>query len=64
MAKQDAKNHSAIKKLIRETIDAAGPIDPAAVPHTLKERIRAQVSGDIDIDDYVAEVLRETGRQG
>ena len=60
--KADGAEAQALKKLIRETIDAAGPIDPAAIPHTLKDRIRRQVSGDLDVEGYIAEVLRETGK--
>jgi hypothetical protein len=52
----------ALKALIRETIDAAVKTDPASVPHRVKERIKGQATGDLDIDAYVAEVMKERRR--
>lgn len=49
----------ALKALIRQTIDAAGQIDAAALPHRVKERLQAQVEGDLDLDALIAEVMKE-----
>lgn len=53
----------ALKHLIRQTIKAAGPIDPATLPHHLRERLRAQASGDAELDACIAEVIAEMRRQ-
>jgi hypothetical protein len=34
--------------------------DPAALPSKVREQIRARISGDIDINDYVKKVLAES----
>ncbi|MFQ5564321.1 MAG: hypothetical protein ACE5FO_12220 [Parvularculaceae bacterium] len=49
----------ALKSLIRATIEAAGPIDPAAIPHLVKEKLRGQATGDLDVEAYAREVLKE-----
>ncbi len=49
----------AAKKIIRETIDAAGTQDPASIPHRVKERLRGQATGDLDVDDYIRRVVAE-----
>ena len=49
----------AVKKLIRQTIASAGDEDPAALPHRVRERLKGQATGDIDVDAYVREVLRD-----
>ena len=48
-----------LKDLIRETIKAAGPLDPKAMPSKIKDRLRGRASGDLDLDAYIAEVLAE-----
>lgn len=48
-----------LKSLIRDTIKAIGPMDPDALPHKIRERIRARAAGDLDIDAYIREVLEE-----
>ncbi len=49
----------AIKRLIRTTIEAAGPLDAASIPHLLKETLRGQATGDLDVEAYVKQVLAE-----
>jgi hypothetical protein len=49
-----------LKDLIRATIKSAGVSDPAALPSKVREQIRARISGDIDINDYVKKVLAES----
>ncbi|MEX0644904.1 MAG: hypothetical protein WD076_06320 [Parvularculaceae bacterium] len=50
---------AALKMLIRQTIDAAGAADPASIPHRVKERLKGQATGDLDIEAYVKQVLAE-----
>ena len=50
----------ALKSLIRATIEAAGPIDAAALPSRIKARLEGRATGDLDVDAYIAEVIAET----
>lgn len=52
----------ALKALIRQTIDAAGTSDPAAIPHRVKERLRGRAIGDLNVDKYIDDVLKERRR--
>lgn len=52
-------NVEALKALIRATIAAAGPLDPAAIPSRVRERIKDQAAGDLDVDAYIKDVLAE-----
>ena len=52
-------NAEALKALIRATIAAVGPLDPAAIPSRVKERIKGQAVGDLDVDAYIKDVLAE-----
>ena len=54
-----ADDEETLKALIRETIHAAGPIAPDALPSKVKERIKGRLSGDIDVDAYIREVMAE-----
>lgn len=49
----------ALKALIRQTIDAAGEEDPAAIPHRVRARLKGQATGDLDVDAVIREVMRE-----
>ncbi len=53
-------DEDALKDLIRATIASAGPIDPSELPTKIRERIKGRATGDLDIDAYVKQVLRET----
>ncbi len=53
-------DEDALKELIRATIANAGPIDPAELPSKIRERIKGRATGDLDVDAYVKQVLRET----
>ncbi len=53
-------DEDAVKELIRQTIASAGPIDPSELPSKVRERIKGRAIGDLDIDAYVKQVLRET----
>lgn len=54
---------AALKALIRQTIDAAGMADADSLPHRVKQRLKGQATGDLDVDAYVKEVLRERKRR-
>jgi len=49
----------ALKVLIRQTIDAAGPMEAGTLPHRLKERLKSQIDGTVDLDAMIKEVLKE-----
>jgi hypothetical protein len=55
--------NEALKRLIRDTIKAAGSSDPAHIPHRVKERLKGQATGDLDVDAYVAQLLKERDRR-
>lgn len=52
-------DEEALKALIRETLKHAGPIDPSALPSKIREQIKGRVTGDVDIEAYVKQVLKE-----
>ena len=53
----------ALKALIRQTIAAAGEGDPGSIPHRVRERLKGQATGDLDVDAYVREALEEQKRK-
>ncbi|MEM8937212.1 MAG: hypothetical protein AAGC77_12465 [Pseudomonadota bacterium] len=53
-----------LKELIRDTIKAGGGADASQLPSAVKERLKGRLTGDIDLDAYVAEVLEEMKRKG
>ena len=53
----------ALKALVRETIKAAGLTDSRNIPHKVKERIRGQATGELDIDAIIKQVLEETKKE-
>ena len=53
----------ALKALIRATVMNAGPIEPDTIPHKVKEAIRGQATGDLDVDVYIKKVIKEA-REG
>lgn len=46
-------------KLIAETIKALGPVAPDQLPHLLRERLKGQIEGDLDVEGYLRH-LKET----
>ena len=52
-------DEEALKALIRATLQSAGPIDAAHLPSKIRERIKAHVKGDIDVEAYVKQILKE-----
>ena len=55
-------DEATLKELIRETIKAGGAIDPAVLPSRVKERLQGRATGDLDVDAYIREVLKETAK--
>ena len=49
----------AIKAIIRATVSAAGEPDPATLPHLVRAQLEGHASGDVDVDAYVEQVLKE-----
>lgn len=54
-----AAKEDALKALIRQTIRDMGETDPSVLPHRVKERLKSRVSGALDIEAYVRQVLAE-----
>lgn len=53
-------DEDALKALIRATVMNAGPIEPDALPSKVRERIKDRATGDLDVDAYIKQILRET----
>jgi len=51
-----------LKALIRKTIEAAGPMDPATIPHQVKERLKGQATGELDVDAYIREMMARANK--
>jgi len=49
----------ALKALIRATVMDAGPIAPDAIPNKVKRAIRGHATGDLDVDVYIKQVMKE-----
>ncbi|MEM8770620.1 MAG: hypothetical protein AAGD92_03115 [Pseudomonadota bacterium] len=56
-------DEDALKALIRATVMNAGPVDPSILPSKIRERIKGRATGDLDVDAYINEVLRETQKK-
>ncbi len=54
----EKSKEEALRKLIRDTVNAAGAVAPDEIPHKVKERLKGQATGDLDVDAYVKEVLK------
>jgi hypothetical protein len=58
----DKAREEALMKLIRDTVASAGAIAPDELPHLVKERIKGQAAGDLDVDAYIKEAVRARKR--
>lgn len=56
-------SEDALKSLIRATVMNAGDVSPDELPFRIKERLKGQTTGDLDIDAYIREILAETKKQ-
>ncbi|OFW98845.1 MAG: hypothetical protein A3E78_13515 [Alphaproteobacteria bacterium RIFCSPHIGHO2_12_FULL_63_12] len=59
----DTLKDEALKKLIRETVASAGALSPDDIPHTVKQRIREQAAGDLDVDAYIREAIKSRNKR-
>lgn len=59
----DKTREEALKALIRETVASAGAIAPDEIPHKVKERIRGQATGDLDVDAYIREAMKARAKR-
>lgn len=57
------EDDKALKKLVRETAKAAGADDPSVPPHRVRQRLKDQASGDLDVDAYVKRQKAEQKRK-
>ena len=60
---QPELSDDAVKSIIRATIASAGTSDPNELPFKVKERLRGQISGDIDIDQIIRDVLADINKK-
>jgi hypothetical protein len=49
----------ALRRIIEATVSAAGEPDPSVLPHMIRQRLEGQATGDLDVDAYIEEVMRE-----
>jgi hypothetical protein len=49
----------ALRRIIEATVAASGEPDPSTLPHIIRQRLEGQATGDLDVDAYIQEVLRE-----
>jgi len=55
----EGAREEALKALIRQTVAEAGKMAPDEIPHWVKERIRGQAAGDLDVEAYVRDLLKK-----
>lgn len=53
-------DEDALKSIIRATVMNAGPLKPDELPSKVRERIKGRATGDLDVDAYIKQILRET----
>lgn len=52
----------AIRKMIEAAVASAGDQDPSTLPHRIRQRLEGQATGELDLDVYIKQILREMGR--
>ena len=55
---------SAIRALIKNTIGAAGDIPPDQLPHHVRKAVIDQIGNRPDLDQIVADILKEETSRG
>ncbi|MCQ8184326.1 hypothetical protein [Parvularcula maris] len=55
---------AALRRIIEATVSAAGEPDPSVLPHMIRQRLEGQATGDLDVDAYIEEVMRDIKRSG
>lgn len=58
------EREKALKALIRETIAGSGALTPDVIPHRVKERLKSQADGDVDLDRLIHEAIVEQKKKG
>lgn len=53
------EREAALKALIRSTIAGAGSLAPDAIPHRVKEQLKGQATGNVDLDRLIREAIAE-----
>jgi hypothetical protein len=56
------EREKALKALIDETVAAAGGLAPDEIPHKVKERLKGYATGDLDVDAYIRQAIRDRRR--
>jgi predicted thioredoxin/glutaredoxin len=52
-------DNKALEELVREAAKALGPVDPAQLPHRIKQRLAGQIDGSVDVDSYIHKLMQE-----
>ena len=52
----------ALRRLIEATVGAAGEVDPATLPHEIRRKLAGRATGELGLDAYIQQVLREMRR--
>lgn len=52
----------AIRRLIEATVVASGEPDPSTLPHQIRQKLEGRATGDIDLEQYIQQVLQEMKR--
>ena len=55
-------DQQSLRRLIEATIAAAGETDPAMLPHVVRRRLEGQVSGRVDLDQTIQDVLQDLSK--
>lgn len=59
---QPPDKEDAIRKLIQQTVASMGDVSPERLPHLLRERLKGQIDGDLDLHRYLQDVEAERQR--
>jgi len=57
--KSPKETDKALEKLVREAAQALGDIDPAQLPHKIRQKLAGQVDGSVDVDEYIKKLMVE-----
>lgn len=59
----DKAKEEALRKLIRDTVNEAAVVAPGDIPHKVKERLKGQATGELDIDAVIREAIEARKRR-
>ena len=60
---QPELSEDALKALIRATVMNAGSANPDELPFKIKERLKGQATGNLDVESCIREILAETKKK-